>query len=87
MDPTVPQWKELSLLCKEKKFTPFFDMAYQGFASGDCDADAFAVRHFVAEGHNILLSQVKLYTLVLIQVLFKEYGFVWGESGTLLCYQ
>jgi len=40
-----------------KKFTPFFDMAYQGFASGDCDKDAFAVRHFVEQGHKILLSQ------------------------------
>ena len=33
-------------------------MAYQGFASGDCDIDAFAVRHFVSEGHKIALSQV-----------------------------
>jgi aspartate aminotransferase len=33
-------------------------MAYQGFASGDCDVDAFAVRHFVSEGHKIALSQV-----------------------------
>jgi len=32
-------------------------MAYQGFASGDIDRDASAVRHFVAQGHNILLSQ------------------------------
>ena len=34
------------------------DCAYQGFASGDAEKDAFAVRHFVEEGHNILLSQV-----------------------------
>lgn len=32
-------------------------MAYQGFASGDVDYDAFAVRHFVEQGHNIMLSQ------------------------------
>ena len=32
-------------------------MAYQGFASGDCNVDAFAVRHFVEQGHKILLSQ------------------------------
>ena len=57
VDPSVEQWKKLSTLFKAKKFTPFFDMAYQGFASGDCDADAFAVRHFVAEGHKILLAQ------------------------------
>jgi aspartate aminotransferase, mitochondrial len=57
VDPSPAQWKELSALAKQKKFTPFFDMAYQGFASGDCDADAFAVRHFVAEGHQVILSQ------------------------------
>ena len=32
-------------------------MAYQGFASGDVDRDAFALRHFIADGHNVLLSQ------------------------------
>lgn len=32
-------------------------MAYQGFASGDCDNDAFAIRHFVEKGHKIMLSQ------------------------------
>uniref|UniRef100_A0A674F3Z5 Aspartate aminotransferase n=1 Tax=Salmo trutta TaxID=8032 RepID=A0A674F3Z5_SALTR len=35
----------------------FFDMAYQGFASGDIDRDAWAVRHFIEQGHNIVLSQ------------------------------
>lgn len=35
----------------------FFDMAYQGFASGDIDRDAWAVRHFIENGHNIVLSQ------------------------------
>jgi aspartate aminotransferase len=28
-----------------------FDSAYQGFASGDMDLDAYAIRHFVNEGH------------------------------------
>lgn len=32
-------------------------MAYQGFASGDIDRDAWAVRHFIEQGHNIVLSQ------------------------------
>ncbi|RXN18212.1 aspartate mitochondrial-like protein [Labeo rohita] len=35
----------------------FFDMAYQGFASGDTDRDAWAVRYFIEQGHNVLLSQ------------------------------
>lgn len=32
-------------------------MAYQGFASGSVDKDAFAVRYFVKEGHQIALAQ------------------------------
>jgi len=57
VDPLPEQWKELSAICKEKEFLVFFDMAYQGFASGSVDQDAFAVRQFVEDGHNILLSQ------------------------------
>lgn len=32
-------------------------MAYQGFASGDVERDAFAPRYFVEQGHQILLCQ------------------------------
>lgn len=32
-------------------------MAYQGFASGDTVHDAFALRHFVKEGHQVALAQ------------------------------
>mgnify|MGYP001792582707 FL=1 len=32
-------------------------MAYQGFASGDLDNDAWAVRHFAEEGLNFILTQ------------------------------
>jgi aspartate aminotransferase len=32
-------------------------MAYQGFASGDIDKDAYAVRLFLKEGHKICLAQ------------------------------
>ncbi|OXB34112.1 aspartate aminotransferase, mitochondrial [Cryptococcus neoformans] len=57
VDPTEAQWKELSDIVKEKKHFPFFDMAYQGFASGDTLKDAFAVRYFVEQGHQLLLCQ------------------------------
>lgn len=57
VDPTPEQWKELSALIKKKNLFPFFDMAYQGFASGSVDKDAFAVRLFVKEGHSIALAQ------------------------------
>ncbi|KAI8905836.1 pyridoxal phosphate-dependent transferase [Gorgonomyces haynaldii] len=57
VDPTPEQWVQLSQLAKEKQLLPFFDMAYQGFASGDCEHDAFAIRQFIKDGHQILLSQ------------------------------
>ncbi|KAJ5626506.1 pyridoxal phosphate-dependent transferase [Penicillium herquei] len=45
-DPTQEQWKVLSELCKEKGLIPFFDLAYQGFASGNLEQDAWSIRHF-----------------------------------------
>merc|ERR1712241_1659580 len=57
VDPTPEQWKEMSALLKQKNLLPYFDMAYQGFASGDVDRDAFALRYFIDEGHNVLLAQ------------------------------
>ncbi|KAI4169360.1 MAG: hypothetical protein LQ343_005753 [Gyalolechia ehrenbergii] len=57
IDPSEAQWKQISETVKEKKHYPFFDMAYQGFASGDTDRDAFPVRHFIREGHSLCLAQ------------------------------
>ncbi|KAL6834424.1 pyridoxal phosphate-dependent transferase [Trichoderma camerunense] len=57
VDPTPEQWKEISKVVKEQNHFAFFDMAYQGFASGDTDRDAFAVRYFVEQGHDIALCQ------------------------------
>ncbi|PWN45743.1 hypothetical protein IE81DRAFT_320044 [Ceraceosorus guamensis] len=57
VDPTQSDWQQISDVIKEKEHFPFFDMAYQGFASGDIDRDAFAVRYFVEQGHQIALSQ------------------------------
>uniref|UniRef100_A0A8D0CUI0 Aspartate aminotransferase n=1 Tax=Sander lucioperca TaxID=283035 RepID=A0A8D0CUI0_SANLU len=58
VDPRPEQWKEISDIVKvSRNLLVFFDMAYQGFASGDIDRDAWAVRYFIEQGHNILLSQ------------------------------
>lgn len=47
----------LFVLLQKRNLLVFFDMAYQGFASGDIDRDAWAVRYFIEQGHNVLLSQ------------------------------
>ena len=57
IDPSEEQWKQISDVMKEKNHYPFFDMAYQGFASGDTNKDAFAVRYFQSEGHQFCLAQ------------------------------
>ncbi|KAI6812386.1 Aspartate aminotransferase [Hortaea werneckii] len=57
VDPTEAQWKAISDAVKEGEHYPFFDMAYQGFASGDTNKDAFALRYFLKEGHLPCLAQ------------------------------
>jgi len=57
VDPTEQQWMQISDAMKEGGHYAFFDMAYQGFASGDTNKDAFALRHFIKEGHLPCLAQ------------------------------
>eukprot|EP00565_Helicotheca_tamesis_P001363 CAMPEP_0185730078 /NCGR_PEP_ID=MMETSP1171-20130828/8411_1 /TAXON_ID=374046 /ORGANISM="Helicotheca tamensis, Strain CCMP826" /LENGTH=434 /DNA_ID=CAMNT_0028399061 /DNA_START=56 /DNA_END=1360 /DNA_ORIENTATION=+ len=73
MDPTIDQWAELSQIVKDKKLLPFFDCAYQGFASGNAPQDAAAIRLFVEEGHN----------LALIQSFSKNFGLYGQRVGAL----
>jgi len=57
VDPKPQQWDQISEIIKERGHFAFFDMAYQGFASGDTNRDAYAIRKFVSDGHQICLSQ------------------------------
>jgi aspartate aminotransferase len=45
---------------KSKDHLPWFDSAYQGFASGDLERDAWAIRYFVDQGFEMIASQVLL---------------------------
>eukprot|EP00658_Telonema_sp_P-2_P000628 TRINITY_DN10233_c0_g1_i5.p1 TRINITY_DN10233_c0_g1~~TRINITY_DN10233_c0_g1_i5.p1 ORF type:complete len:318 (+),score=89.04 TRINITY_DN10233_c0_g1_i5:264-1217(+) len=56
VDPTPAQWKGISDAIKANGHIAWFDSAYQGFASGDLDKDATAVRTFLADGHDIMAS-------------------------------
>lgn len=47
----------LSKLFQRKNHFTFFDIAYQGFASGDPDADSWAIRYFVEQGLEMLVAQ------------------------------
>lgn len=57
VDPTSQQWEQIRKLMRSKGLMPFFDSAYQGFASGSLDADAQPVRMFVADSGELLLAQ------------------------------
>ncbi|KAJ1663418.1 aspartate transaminase aat1 [Coemansia sp. RSA 1813] len=58
VDPTPAQWQEIQRVVEEREHVAFFDMAYQGFASGNADRDAAALRSFVASGKApVVLSQ------------------------------
>ncbi|XP_009624743.1 aspartate aminotransferase, mitochondrial isoform X1 [Nicotiana tabacum] len=57
VDPNYEQWKEISHLFKMKNHFPFFDMAYQGIASGDLERDATAIRIFLEDGHLLGCAQ------------------------------
>jgi len=57
VDPSPEQWREISAAMKKKGHFVAFDMAYQGFASGDCIKDAEGVRSFIADGHKVALMQ------------------------------
>jgi len=57
LDPTKEQWEKIADICQEKDLFPFFDCAYQGFASGCLNTDAWAVRYFVSRGFELFCSQ------------------------------
>eukprot|EP00596_Hydrurales_sp_CCMP1899_P005521 CAMPEP_0119045258 /NCGR_PEP_ID=MMETSP1177-20130426/38592_1 /TAXON_ID=2985 /ORGANISM="Ochromonas sp, Strain CCMP1899" /LENGTH=411 /DNA_ID=CAMNT_0007016755 /DNA_START=51 /DNA_END=1286 /DNA_ORIENTATION=- len=56
-DPTKEQWNQISAACTKKNHIVIFDSAYQGFASGDSEEDAYSIRKFVSDGHQIFLAQ------------------------------
>merc|ERR1712012_1062916 len=57
VDPTQDQWREIVDVMQQKKLIPLMDSAYQGYASGDLNRDAFAVRLFVSRGCEMFLCQ------------------------------
>ncbi|XP_036192279.1 aspartate aminotransferase, cytoplasmic isoform X2 [Myotis myotis] len=56
-DPTPEQWRQIASVMKRRFLFPFFDSAYQGFASGSLEKDAWAIRYFVSEGFELFCAQ------------------------------
>lgn len=57
VDPTQSQWKQIAQVMKARKQLPFFDSAYQGFATGSLEEDAWAIRYFVDQGFEMFAAQ------------------------------
>jgi aspartate aminotransferase, chloroplastic len=57
VDPTQDQWAKIADAIEAKGHMVFFDVAYQGFATGSLDADAFAPRYFASRGIEFLVAQ------------------------------
>lgn len=57
VDPTQEQWKQIAGAIRAGGHFPFFDIAYQGFASGDLSRDAWAIRYFISEGFELCVAQ------------------------------
>ncbi|KAL2050525.1 hypothetical protein ABVK25_009194 [Lepraria finkii] len=57
VDPTRDQWKEIAKVMRARNHFPFFDTAYQGFASGDLENDAWAIRYFVDQGFELIIAE------------------------------
>ena len=57
VDPTKDDWKKISDAILAKNLYVVFDCAYQGFASGDMEGDAWAIRYFAEQGHTLSLAQ------------------------------
>jgi len=57
VDPSRADWGRLADLCQKRKLIPFFDCAYQGYATGDLEADRFAVELFEKRGMEMMIAQ------------------------------
>ncbi|KAH9247234.1 hypothetical protein BASA81_015177 [Batrachochytrium salamandrivorans] len=57
VDPTKAQWQQILDCVIQHQLVPFFDSAYQGFASGDVDEDAYGLRLFERAGVEMLVAQ------------------------------
>ena len=58
VDPTQEQWKKIAEVAVAKNAICIFDTAYQGYASGDLEKDAWSVRYFADElGLELMVTQ------------------------------
>lgn len=57
IDPTHSQWDQIIEVVRDKALFPLVDMAYQGFASGDPEHDAYALRRLSDNVDSLIVCQ------------------------------
>jgi aspartate/tyrosine/aromatic aminotransferase len=56
-DPSEEDWNKIAELMKKKNLIPFFDMAYQGFITGDIMKDSYPIHLFYGMGFEMFIAQ------------------------------
>ncbi|KAJ5086501.1 hypothetical protein NUU61_007808 [Penicillium alfredii] len=79
VDLSNPQWMKILDLVQRKKLFVVFDSAYQGFATGDVNEDAWAVRLFTEE----ILASGSHPGLCVAQSFSKNFGLYGERVGAL----
>lgn len=82
VDPSKESWMKIADLMAKKNLVPYFDSAYQGFASGDVDNDAWAIRTFLDKGFEMLISQSFAKNMGLYGERVGTLQIVCGDSGS-----
>jgi len=73
VDPTKEQWDQIKDVCARKSHLCWFDSAYQGYATGCLDKDAYALRSFAEADLPLFVSQS----------FAKNFGLYGERAGTL----
>lgn len=79
VDLSKSQWKQVAEVVQRRKLFALFDSAYQGFATGDVDGDAWAVRYF----SQIVLESETHPGLCVAQSFSKNFGLYGERVGAL----
>lgn len=72
LDPNYEQWNQILQALEAKKHLIIFDSAYQGFASGDLEKDAYPIRKAIND------SVIKSTPIIICQSFAKNVG-MYGE--------
>ena len=57
VDPSEEQRRQIAAAMAQRQLVPLLDSAYQGYASGSLERDAFAPRLFLSMGFELFLCQ------------------------------